>query len=118
MVDSCPVDLYVVHSLPPIAKSLKSDEFLIIIHFAFKNHLPKSFFSRKKLLFVGGSLAGGSRQQAAGSRQQAAGSRQQAEVGGQGENPNTQIPNPKQIQNSNFPIFKTVMFGFNIVFEF
>jgi hypothetical protein len=57
-------------------------------------------------------------QQAAGSRQQAAGSRQQAEVGGQGENPNTQIPNPKQIQNSNFPIFKTVMFGFNIVFEF
>jgi hypothetical protein len=117
--------LYVVHSLPPIAKSLKSDEFLIIIHFAFKNHLPKSFFSRKKLLFVGGSLAAGSRQQAAGSRQQAAGSRQQAagsrqqaEVGGQGENPNTQIPNPKQIQNSNFPIFKTVMFGFNIVFEF
>jgi hypothetical protein len=62
--------------------------------------------------------AAGSRQQAAGSRQQAAGSRQQAEVGGQGENPNTQIPNPKQIQNSNFPIFKTVMFGFNIVFEF
>jgi hypothetical protein len=62
--------------------------------------------------------AAGRRQPAAGSRQQAAGSRQQAEVGGQGENPNTQIPNPKQIQNSNFPIFKTVMFGFNIVFEF
>jgi hypothetical protein len=51
-------------------------ELLIIIHFGFKGHLPMSFFSRKKLLFVGGSLAAGSRQQAAGSRQQAAGSRQ------------------------------------------
>jgi hypothetical protein len=37
-----------------------------------------SFFSGKTYLFMGGSLAAGSRQQAAGSRQQAAGSRQQA----------------------------------------
>jgi len=56
------------------------NELLIVIHFGFKDHghLLMSFFSRKKLLFVGGSLAAGSRQQAAGSRQQAAGSRQQA----------------------------------------
>jgi hypothetical protein len=54
------------------------NELLIVIHFGFKDHghLLMSFFSRKKLLFVGGSLAAGSRQQAAGSRQQAAGSRQ------------------------------------------
>ncbi len=52
------------------------NELLIVIHFGFKDHghLLMSFFSRKKLLFVGGSLAAGSRQQAAGSRQQAAGS--------------------------------------------
>jgi hypothetical protein len=93
--------LYVVHSLPPIAKSLKSDEFLIIIHFAFKNHLPKSFFSRKKLLFVGGSLAAGSRQQAAGSRQQAAGSRQRSEGRVKIPIPKSQIPNKFKI-----PIFQ------------
>jgi hypothetical protein len=59
---------------------LRMNELLIVIHFGFKDHghLLMSFFSRKKLLFVGGSLAAGSRQQAAGSRQQAAGSRQQA----------------------------------------
>jgi hypothetical protein len=100
--------LYVVHSLPPIAKSLKSDEFLIIIHFAFKNHLPKSFFSRKKLLFVGGSLAAGSRQQAAGSRQQAAGSRQQAAGSRQRSEGRVKIPIPKsQIPNKfKIPIFQ------------
>jgi len=51
---------------------LRMNELLIVIHFGFKDHghLLMSFFSRKKLLFVGGS------QQAAGSRQQAAGSRQ------------------------------------------
>jgi hypothetical protein len=56
------------------------NESFIIIQFGFKGHghLRISFFSRKKLLFVGGFLAAGSRQQAAGSRQQAAGSRQQA----------------------------------------
>jgi hypothetical protein len=50
------------------------NELLIIIHFGFKDHLLKSFFSRKKLLFVGGSLAAGSGQRAAGSGQRAAGS--------------------------------------------
>jgi hypothetical protein len=52
---------------------LRMNELLIVIHFGFKDHghLLMSFFSRKKLLFVGGSLAAGSRQQAAGSRQQA-----------------------------------------------
>jgi hypothetical protein len=40
------------------------NELLIVIHFGFKDHghLLMSFFSRKKLLFVGGSLAAGSRQ--------------------------------------------------------
>jgi hypothetical protein len=45
------------------------NQLLIIIYFGFKDHLLKSFFSGKRLLFVGGSLAAGSRQQAAGSRQ-------------------------------------------------
>jgi len=37
------------------------NEFLIIIDFGFKGHghLRMSFFSRKKLLFVGGFLAAG-----------------------------------------------------------
>jgi hypothetical protein len=41
------------------------NELLIVIHFGFKDHghLLMSFFSRKKLLFVGGSLAAGSRQE-------------------------------------------------------
>jgi hypothetical protein len=54
----CPGDLHIVHTIPPIPKSLEK-ELLIIIHFAFKDHLLKSFLTGKKLSFMGGSLAGG-----------------------------------------------------------